>query len=149
MTRKENVLDKSIHELEVDVRVMNCLLTYSDDKPLNTLRDVVSLSEGQLLRTPKFGRKSFKQLNEVLKNYNLKLGMTEEEIQDQDDSQKGFYAKLNYDIIRVSKENVGKTIDAILDKHKWSLEDVDHLFKDHERVLAVYKKALKDLWKDE
>ena len=62
---------------------------------------------------------------------------------------KGFYAKLNYDIIRVSKENAGKTIDAILDKHKWSLEDVDALFKDHRRVLNVYEKALKELWKDE
>ena len=150
---KENILNRSIHELELDVRVMNGLLNYhqgyEDAKPLKTLRDLVSLSAGQLLRTPNFGRKSYKQLNEVLQSCNLKLGMTDEEIQDLDDSHKGFYAKLNYDIIRVSKENVGKTIDAILDKHKWSLEDVDALFKDHRRVLNVYEKALKELWKDE
>ena len=150
---KENILNRSIHELELDIRVMNGLLKYhegyEDAKPLKTLRDLVSLSAGQLLRTPNFGRKSYKQLNEVLQSCDLKLGMTDEEIQDLDDSHKGFYAKLNYDIIRVSKENVGKTIDAILDKHKWSLEDVDALFKDHRRVLNVYEKALKELWKDE
>ena len=150
---KENILNRSIHELEVDVRVMNGLLNYhqgiEDAKPLSTLRDLVSLSAGQLLRTPNFGRKSYKQLNEVLQSCNLKLGMTDEEIQDLDDSHKGFYAKLNYDIIRVSKENVAKTIDVILDKHKWSEEDIDDLFKDHEKVLDVYKKSLKELFKDE
>ena len=57
--------------------------------------------------------------------------------------------KLNYDIIKASKQNVAKTIDVILDKHKWSEEDIDHLFKDHEKVLAVYKKSLKELFKHE
>ena len=39
---KENILNRSIHELELDVRVMNGLLKYhegyEDDKPLKTLR---------------------------------------------------------------------------------------------------------------
>ncbi len=46
---KENILNKSIHELELDVRVMNGLLKYhdgTDEKPLSTLRDLVSLSPG-------------------------------------------------------------------------------------------------------
>ena len=149
---KENILNRSIHELELDVRIMNGLLNYhqgTDDKPLSTLRDLVSLSAGQLLRTPNFGRKSYKQLNEVLQSCNLKLGMTDEEISDKDLSYKGYYAKLNYDIIKASKHNVAKTIDVILDKHKWSEEDIDDLFKDHEKVLAVYKKSLKELFKDE
>jgi predicted naringenin-chalcone synthase len=75
--------------------------------------------------------------------------MSDEEISDKDLSYKGYYAKLNYDIIKASKQNVAKTIDVILDKHKWSEEDIDDLFKDHEKVLAVYKKSLKELFKDE
>jgi hypothetical protein len=147
----ENILDRSIHDLEVDVRVMSGLLNnheINDGKELKTLRDLVSCSEGELLRIPNFGRKSMDQLKEVLTGCNLKLGMSDEELTEKDESYKGYYTKLNYDIIRVSKENAAKTIDAILDKHKWSRADIDDLFRDHEKVLAVYKKALKELFND-
>lgn len=142
---KENILDRSIDDVEFDVRVLRAM----DVLEVKTIRDLVKCSEGEVLRAPNFGRKSFLQVKEILYGNGLRLGMSDEEIAEKDQSYKGYYAKLNYDIIKASKQNVAKTIDVILDKHKWSEEDIDDLFKDHEKVLAVYKKSLKELFKDE
>ena len=142
---KENILDRSIDHCEFDMRVLRAMYYLG----IQTIRDLVKCSEGEILRTPNFGRKSVNQVKKFLLNNNLKLHMSDDEISDKDLSYKGYYAKLNYDIIKASKQNVAKTIDVILDKHKWSEEDIDDLFKDHEKVLAVYKKSLKELFKDE
>jgi hypothetical protein len=132
---KENILDRSIDDVDFDVRVLRAM----DVLEIKTIRDLVKCSEGEILRAPNFGRKSFLQVKEILYGNGLHLGMSDEEISEKDQLYKGYYAK----------QNVAKTIDVILDKHKWSEEDIDDLFKDHEKVLAVYKKSLKELFKDE
>ena len=70
-----NNLDRKIDELELSIRVMNGLKSNN----INTIEDLVKLTEGEILRTPNFGRKSLNEVKEVLSCMNLKLGMTEEE----------------------------------------------------------------------
>jgi len=157
METKKNKLDWDIEEFEVNRRVYKALQwinknheDYPDSGlgPIKTVRDLVKLKEGEILRVPNWGRKTLMELQSILDGMDLKLGMTDEEIQEIEESSDGYYTKLNYDIIKASKINVGKTVDAILNKHKWREEDVDRLFKDHEKVLAVYKKSLKELFKE-
>ena len=157
MDDKKNKLDWNIEEFEVNRRVYKALewinknyKDYPDSGwgPIKTVRDLVKLKEGEILRIPNWGRKTCNELKQIVEGLGFKLGMTDEEIQDIDESSAGYYTKLNYDIIKASKINVGKTVDAILNKHKWREEDVDKLFKDHEKVLAVYKKSLKELFKE-
>ena len=60
-----------IYTLELSVRSINCL-SYNN---IDYVGDLVKCSEGQLLRTPNFGRKSLNEVKEVLKNLGLELGM--------------------------------------------------------------------------
>lgn len=64
---------KRVDELELSVRSANCLRNDS----IVFLGDLVKRSEAEMLRTPNFGRKSLNEIQEVLKRYNLKLGMVD------------------------------------------------------------------------
>lgn len=65
-----NLLRK-VDELELSVRSANCL---KNDNILY-IGDLVQKSEGDMLRTPNFGRKSLNEIKEVLTNMGLHLGM--------------------------------------------------------------------------
>jgi DNA-directed RNA polymerase subunit alpha len=62
---------KKVEELELSVRSMNCLR----NENILYIGDLVSRSEGDLLRTPNFGRKSLNEIKEVLVHFGLDLGM--------------------------------------------------------------------------
>jgi DNA-directed RNA polymerase subunit alpha len=62
---------KSVDELELSARVMN---VFKNDS-IVYLGDLVQKSAGELLRTPNFGRLSLKEINGLLKERNLSLGM--------------------------------------------------------------------------
>ena len=63
-------LKKPIDELELSVRSMNCL----KNDGINYVEDLVQKTEGELLRTPNFGRKSLDELRETLKMLGLHFG---------------------------------------------------------------------------
>ncbi|MDX2027809.1 MAG: DNA-directed RNA polymerase subunit alpha [Alphaproteobacteria bacterium] len=65
-----NLLRK-VDELELSVRSANCLK--SDN--IIYIGDLVQKSEGEMLRTPNFGRKSLNEIKEVLTQMGLTLGM--------------------------------------------------------------------------
>lgn len=65
-----NLLRK-VDELELSVRSANCLK--SDN--IVYIGDLVQKSEGEMLRTPNFGRKSLNEIKEVLSQMGLTLGM--------------------------------------------------------------------------
>src|SRR3990172_3244282 len=67
----KDVLDKSIEELELGVRAYNCLKNAN----IYTLRDLVTKTESDLLKTKHFGRKSLQQVKHVLDSMGLSLGM--------------------------------------------------------------------------
>ena len=66
----KNLLRK-VDELELSVRSMNCL----KNDNIIYIGDLVQKSEGEMLRTPNFGRKSLNEIKEVLTAMSLYLGM--------------------------------------------------------------------------
>ena len=65
-----NLLRK-VDELELSVRSMNCL----KNDNIIYIGDLVQKTEGEMLRTPNFGRKSLNEIKEVLSGMSLYLGM--------------------------------------------------------------------------
>jgi DNA-directed RNA polymerase subunit alpha len=74
-----NILDKSVDELEVTVRLYNCLKNAN----IRTIRDLVTKTEKDLLQKKNFGRKSLNEINEILAGLGLHLGMRDD---DEDDA---------------------------------------------------------------
>ncbi len=66
----KNLLMK-VDELELSVRSANCL----KNDNIIYIGDLVQKTEGEMLRTPNFGRKSLNEIKEVLGNMGLGLGM--------------------------------------------------------------------------
>ncbi len=64
-------LDKSVEELELSVRSYNCLKNAN----IRTLRELVQKTEGEMLKTKNFGRKSLNEIKDILSSMGLGLGM--------------------------------------------------------------------------
>ncbi len=62
---------KKVDELELSVRSANCL----KNDNIVYIGDLIQKTEGEMLRTPNFGRKSLNEIKEVLTAMNLHLGM--------------------------------------------------------------------------
>ena len=62
---------KKVDELELSVRSANCL----KNDNIVYIGDLIQKSEGEMLRTPNFGRKSLNEIKEVLVQMGLHLGM--------------------------------------------------------------------------
>jgi len=64
-------LNKSVDELDLSVRSQNCL----NNANIKYIGQLVQKSENDMLRTKNFGRKSLKELKELLSDLKLQLGM--------------------------------------------------------------------------
>ncbi|MFW5878913.1 MAG: DNA-directed RNA polymerase subunit alpha, partial [Myxococcota bacterium] len=64
-------LYRSVDELELSVRSQNCL----QNANIRTIGDLVQKSEAEMLKTKNFGRKSLKEIKEILSEMGLSLGM--------------------------------------------------------------------------
>lgn len=64
-------LDKSVDELELSVRSANCL----QNANIRYIGELVQRSEAEMLKTKNFGRKSLKEIKEILSEMGLQLGM--------------------------------------------------------------------------
>ena len=62
---------KRVEELELSVRSANCL----KNDNIIYIGDLIQRTEGEMLRTPNFGRKSLNEIKEVLAQMGLHLGM--------------------------------------------------------------------------
>jgi DNA-directed RNA polymerase subunit alpha len=62
---------KKVDELELSVRSANCL----KNDNIVYIGDLIQKTEGEMLRTPNFGRKSLNEIKEVLASMGLHLGM--------------------------------------------------------------------------
>jgi DNA-directed RNA polymerase alpha subunit len=60
----KEVLAKSIDELDLTVRSLNCLSAEN----IKTIAQLISKTENELLKTPNLGRKSLKEINDELFN---------------------------------------------------------------------------------
>lgn len=68
---EDPVLDYSVDELEVSVRLANALQNAS----IHYVRDICRRTEVEMLETKGFGRKELKELKELLADFGLTLGM--------------------------------------------------------------------------
>lgn len=64
-------LSKSVDEMELSVRSYNCLKNAN----IRTIGELVQKSEGEMLKTKNFGRKSLNEIKEILATMGLSLGM--------------------------------------------------------------------------
>ncbi len=65
------VLNRSVEELELSVRSYNCLKNAN----IQTIGDLVQKTEAEMLRTKNFGRKSLNEIKEILSGLSLSFGM--------------------------------------------------------------------------
>ena len=71
INQMNEVLNRSVEELELSVRSYNCLKNAN----IQTIGDLVQKTEAEMLRTKNFGRKSLNEIKEILGNLNLTFGM--------------------------------------------------------------------------
>jgi DNA-directed RNA polymerase subunit alpha len=64
-------LFRTVEELELSVRSANCL----QNANIHLIGELVQRSEGEMLKTKNFGRKSLKEIKEILAEMGLSLGM--------------------------------------------------------------------------
>jgi hypothetical protein len=150
-------LDQSIDALELSIRSMNAL-KYSE---IYTIKDLVKSSKKCLLRTPNFGRKSLREVEECLSLIDLKLNMSDEDllkykpqpssdIEESNTETNGngrtIKYDLNYDILKVAKEAFIKSHRRIIYKTDWTPEEVKDFFNDHQSVLNTYRQSINELF---
>ena len=138
-----NNLDIKINELELSIRVMSVLL----NNGTTTVGLLVKQTESDLLRLPNFGRKSLKEIKEVLCGMSLELGMTEEELKkDTPGKHPNLWKEFNWDIIAKSQEAANKSLNRITTQQQGTYTQVEEMFSEHKKVMAFYERALKELF---
>lgn len=76
LEEKERILSMSVKEIELTVRAANCLAAAE----IETIGELVSKSEAEMLKFRNFGKKSLEEIVHRLKKYDLELGMDVEGI---------------------------------------------------------------------
>jgi DNA-directed RNA polymerase subunit alpha len=71
MDQMNEVLNRSVDELELSVRSYNCLKNAN----IQSIADLVQKTEAEMLRTKNFGRKSLNEIKEILSGMGLQFGM--------------------------------------------------------------------------
>ena len=69
--RMRELLARSVDELELSVRSSNCLTSAN----IRTIGELVTKTEAEMLKQRNFGRKSLKEIQEILTGLNLGFGM--------------------------------------------------------------------------
>jgi len=65
------MLNMRVDELELSVRSSNCLRAAN----IQTIRDLVTKSESEMLKYRNFGRKSLNEISSILEEMDLSFGM--------------------------------------------------------------------------
>ena len=71
MSQMNEILNRSVEELELSVRSYNCLKNAN----IQTIGDLVQKTEAEMLRTKNFGRKSLNEIKDILAGLGLQFGM--------------------------------------------------------------------------
>ena len=71
MEKLKEILKKSVDELELSVRSANCLKVAG----ISSIIELVSKSEGDMLKYRNFGKKSLKEIADILGTMGLSFGM--------------------------------------------------------------------------
>jgi len=84
MMKMRELFSRSVEELELSVRSSNCLKAAKID----TLGQMVVKSESEMLKYRNFGRKSLREIADILDGMNLHLGMDIQDILENDEKEK-------------------------------------------------------------
>jgi DNA-directed RNA polymerase subunit alpha len=68
---RNDLLDRSVDELELSVRSYNCL----KNADIRTIRDLIKRSEREMMNTKNFGKKSLNEIKDMLHGMGLDFGM--------------------------------------------------------------------------
>ena len=68
-------LNRSIDDLDLSVRAYNCLMNAN----IQTIGDLVTRTENEMMKTKNFGRKSLLEIKEILDSMGLEFGMSQDE----------------------------------------------------------------------
>jgi len=71
LEQMREIFNRSVDELELSVRSSNCL----QSAEIKTIGDLVRKTESEMLKYRNFGRKSLKEISDILRNMNLHFGM--------------------------------------------------------------------------
>ncbi len=69
--KSNEILTRSVEEMELSVRSYNCLKNAN----IQSLGELIQKTESEMLRTKNFGRKSLNEIREILTNMGLTFGM--------------------------------------------------------------------------
>jgi len=83
--RIRQLLSKSVEELELSVRAANCLRAAN----IYTIGDLVQKTEQEMLKYRNFGRKSLKEISDILADMGLKFGMEIEQFLEKGKKEEG------------------------------------------------------------
>ena len=75
--QRQELLSKSVFDLEMSVRAANCLQMAK----IQTIEQLVTLSEADLLKVRSFGKTSLREIKRKLADLGLSLGMTSEDLE--------------------------------------------------------------------
>ena len=79
ITPMRKLLNTRVEDLELSVRSANCLRAAN----IQTLEELVTKAESEMLKFRNFGRKSLNELNQILSELNLDFGMDIEKLREQ------------------------------------------------------------------
>jgi len=137
--------NKNLDEIEFSIRVHDAFKKYMPE--VKTVGDLCNKSEGELLRMPNFGRKSLKEVKEIVRGMGLNFGRL-------NPNEKSFTEKTSmdkisqdftYNIIDHASDAASKSLDVILQKEEWSYNDIEKYFAAHQRIMMTYKQSLQRL----
>lgn len=139
-----NNLDRKVDELELSIRVMSGLKTSGID----TIGDLVKLTEVEFLRTPNFGIKSLNEIKEVLSGMDLKMGRANGEAKTNGEAEKtpSFFKEYNKEVIAKIEKVALASLNYMIEKKEWDHSKVPIIFNEHRKILDTYEKAILDLW---
>jgi len=134
--------DTDINELELSLRAIDAIKKWMPE--VKTAGDLYNKSDGELLRMPRFGRKSLKQVKEVLAIMFGNLNNVKESSPEKNPMKK-ISQDFTYSIIDHASDAASKSLDVILKKEVWSYDDIEKYFSAHQRIMLTYKQSLQRL----
>jgi hypothetical protein len=135
------ILVKEISELGMAYRTHNSISLGMPE--IKTVKDLVLTPEGQLLRLPRFGRKSLNDVKYGLREHGLYLGMVEADLpKDMDAISKEF----TYNVIHHAEEASKQSFEVITQKKEWNKKDIEKFFNSHKKIMMIYKESLERLF---